>query len=1854
MNTRRLSLNNILHWWRQSTAPSVLPRLPRFHERRDSSVRSASRMVSIRGGLAALCLFTAGVRSPLRAEAAFDLAAVLQSATQSVSYPPGNAGARFVERAMGEAGGLLVTGRPARKKGTYASVAFRFAEPVNMSGLTSFSFYAKADVPALPKLGLVCQGGKYTTGFSRTSLSGSFKKFVFHRTDFKVNGQPDLARVQALDLGFGLWQFDTRKRGFTITVARFRYEGTEDSYVIPKPKRGVAVDGQFKDWGFEDNLYNWTPPDYVHLNDRSQAATKAPAWHGPAQLSGRFAFMLDDRNLYFLALIVDATPFQGAHVDQVWKNDSVELFLKFRPTEQQLRLGGAGPDVQMVFDCGEDTTRTRCFLRGKPAKVVVRRKTLPRSWLVAGRQTKGYVLEAAVPLAGLGVPAPERGMLIGYSLKLNDASGLSLTATPENPEPHATVRAFRRAYFQIPLVEEKSIAFGPPARDVFWPARYTRGEGRVRVWDMSRAVRKRMSQTVERLYLNTFWAVQGVESGDTSPKPGAWAYMPLPMGIGWYTPIYRPQAPSSDTLGRELSYDVLGGRKGSFFWFERMFTPPREFQAGKLRLVFEYAVEEATVYLNGRILGRVDCANTALDVTGRVKCGEANRIDVLLYCPVRPGYSVRNGWGITGDVYLEQHAHAPVIRDIWVKQASGLDGSFEIVTELGAADFHDTRLTADVLDKGQRVVAHAQSDAPAAVTALKGVCKSFRPWSPAHPNLFTLRLRFERGGKLIDERRKRFGFRTFEIKNARFLLNGRILRLRAAHATNPSHVMDPGRMRMLKRYGHNSIFLHAGDFGHNTPLFDKMDEVGLVGFAPTSRAWSNEKTVAAIRRYRSHPCVLGYVSDQFGLLSIDGFNHNPFQTSDTYYPESAEAVKLLRFLRKRYDFFHSLDPTRPYFPQATGNFEGAFRSVNHYPTFDLNLLDHAMYFVPWAKRKRPLLPFHLYECGVFALPPDITHPEHKFPVCEDFRMVKRLTSYECASRYLGTQAFDGWRGWEAMMMRASVRGFRTCGIDGFTPWTQDDMFLAPCNTTRAQDIKDNRRLSYRYFLAPFEDVFDDSWMRLNSWYYRLRGQARWPWPAKYGQGKLTPKRSMFTSVYENEMQPLFAYIGGPPRDVFAREHNFYAGERIERQIVAINDTERDADVALTVAFEVNGKSERRRFKLRVPQGGILRQPFAFTAPAGERKARATLRLTCRSAAGESCSDTFAVTVFPKHRAPDWPSLARGVRIGVVPSPDKPRLIAKVGLPARTVSLKRPLPGDLDVLLVERNALSKHIRRDQLERFVNAGGRVVVFEQTDSSALDWRLRERRLETAFIADRKHPIVTGLDDADLAYFRGPARIVPREKGPSRFYRHGQSVAIPTPHLTNEGLVASYVMQKPCYGDVHPVLVAGYDLEESALIELRSGRGAMWLCQTDVTDRYGLDPAATRLVDNLLRYVITTKPPAETAVVAYVGGPQGTAFLDRLGIAYSGERGASPVLVLGEGARLDAGLVKHRRAVVVLPFAGYLPAGVAARPVRIQKLDYPHYWNTTYYQFDLMKSPRPAPDRLGAGVGSAFRGLVDNDAYFFESPRLNSFVVSPSSEFKVEWRSEHGTMIEGHMGSTRMVLCSVNPYVMRHGECRRKAWRIWSVVFSNLGVANRFRLRLSPPALDLSGRDWTFLTDPDGVGDKVGYPRGEFGGRKPRPIRVGRVWEEQGVTERNPNIASPPDSAYDGFAWYFCRATIPASLRGEPLYLHVGGVRDIRTFNRLTNRTDLWVNGAKQPDPVGVYNAKEGGRAGRLWRLDPKVIRFGAQNLIALRVYNDQAAGGIHRKPVRLETEGQNPGMPFPYEFVRSKYTPYFFWAW
>ncbi len=1767
--------------------------------------------------------------------------------------------------ALGNEPGLKFTAQTSTKKDNYACAVYIFQSPVELKDFKTIEFSVKADHTTHIMVGLECEGGSMTGTWYKEAAGKDFKKFIFDRSAMKIKGNPDLSKIKNINIGFGTWEFDTSKEGFTATVAGINVIDTQAMYVIPRPTAGVAIDALYsKDWGYEDNLYNWTPPDFIKLDKAKFVIPGGPQWKGPEQLSGQFALMKDDSNIYFLAIVADETSAGGASVES-WNNDSIELFLV--PGIKKKELAGeavlSSKGMQIIFDCGANNNPPLVFVKGAKSNAKIETKLVRNSLLVNGKQTSGYVLEAAIPVSAFPGWNPEKGQLLAYDIKLNDSTGVSLIATPENLKPHATFKNFKKGYLEF-VADEKTreLTFGSPAADLFWPSKYTVGK-KIKIWDDSQAYSRDISSTTKRIYLNSLWAVQGADNENMSPAPDKWVYMPLPMGIGWYSPVFRPDSKIPGQLSNnEGSWDDIGASKRSFFWYERMFVPDAALQGKTVRLNLEYVYKEAAVYLNGKFTGTVTTSNPSLDVTSQLDYGKPNRIDLMLFTAVYPGITIGNGTGINGDIYLEAFNQRPVIKDVWVKKADGVDGKFDIVVESTLSG--KGTVSCAVIDKDGRTLATAEKAvSDNGVTEVSGVCKDFRPWSPEKPEMFKLNVKITADTATVQEKTVDFGFRRFEIKDGHFLVNNKIMRMRAGFANNPSGVYDPERLQYLKKFGFNFIYLHSMSDGYNDALYELLDRSGFMVMAPINHAFSDPETVAEIRRFRNHPSVIAYISDPYGQLDVNGFAHNPFAMNDNFVPDSQEALNLYAFLQRRFNLFQTADTTRPYISQGTGNLPGSMKNSHQYPCNELNLIDRVMYYAPWSERQEKKLPHFIYEAGTSNLTSvDATHPYDKFPVDEG-RMVSRLLVHEIGARYLGNKVFDNWQYWGAMLHQGSLRGFRTAGIDGFTAWVDDDIFLAPANTVEALDIKDNRQLSYKYFMLPYDQVIENNWMRMNSWYYRLRAIARWQWPEQYGQGKIKPVASEFTAIYENEMQPFFAYIGGEKGHVYAQDHNYYGGDAVSKQLVAINDTENAVAQKFELALEVGGRNVKKEtMTIDAPQGGIIQRPFEFTLPEVAVKTPAVIRLSYVDKDGKTRGDVFKITIFPRRNVDgadyavmdlaQWQSKHPDVKIGL--AADGQTLTAKTGLKFNKIDLRQAIPEDIKLLIVERCALSRQTDGDAMKNFIDRGGRALIFEQTDAGLLDWRLRERRIEHLFIADKTHPAVAGLDDADLAYLRGMAGTVTSEKRPSEHYRNNHGPALETPHLTNEGIAAAYVMDKPCYGSFTPILNCGYAMEETALLEIRSGSGKAVLCQVDVTDRYGLDPASTRLVNNLLLYMLNEKPPAALPAVKYFGGNDGLKFLDRLGIDAKGGASAE-VAVIGDNATVTAAELEAFKSVVILPFSNFLPSGIAVKKTRIQMLTYPHFWNTTYYQMFLQKSLQPGADRLGEAVSPFFTGLTDTDFYFFENQEIKSFSLNKAGNgINLEWASARGVAAVFKTGSTNLILCGADPYVITSDESRRKAWRIWSMIFSNLKLQNRFTSSWKIPPLDISEGDWTFLTDPDGSGEKTGFQNGQFGGRQPRNILTGKVWEEQGVNEKNPNINSAPESAYDGFGWYFRRVTLPESVKGVKLYFEINGVTDIATYKSTDNQTTLWLNGKKMPAPVGVYNAHMGGRGARFWELPAGSFKPGADNFIAIQIFNNSGVGGIHRKPVRFEIEGQNQDMLFPYEFMRSKYTNYFFWCW
>ncbi len=257
------------------------------------------------------------------------------------------------------------------------------------------------------------------------------------------------------------------------------------------------------------------------------------------------------------------------------------------------------------------------------------------------------------------------------------------------------------------------------------------------------------------------------------------------------------------------------------------------------------------------------------------------------------------------------------------------------------------------------------------------------------------------------------------------------------------------------------------------------------------------------------------------------------------------------------------------------------------------------------------------------------------------------------------------------------------------------------------------------------------------------------------------------------------------------------------------------------------------------------------------------------------------------------------------------MLGGLGIECLPVDAGADLSG-YDVLIIGKAALTPDFPGPNLAG-VKKGLKVIVFEQTSEvleKRLGLRVVEYGLRYAYKRVADHPLLAGLDAENLRDWRGEATILAapdevRDERPGLCRRPTVKWCdIPVTRIWrcgNRGNVASVLIEKPARGNFLPLIDGGYSLQYSPLMEYREGRGMALFCQMDVTGRTESDPAAERLVRNMIQYVSQWKPsPGRQAL--YVGDPAGKSHLEKAGVSVSpyagGKLTPEQVLVAGPGA--------------------------------------------------------------------------------------------------------------------------------------------------------------------------------------------------------------------------------------------------------------------------------------------------------------------------------------------------------------------
>ncbi|MBQ0116134.1 MAG: DUF4982 domain-containing protein [Bacteroidales bacterium] len=402
------------------------------------------------------------------------------------------------------------------------------------------------------------------------------------------------------------------------------------------------------------------------------------------------------------------------------------------------------------------------------------------------------------------------------------------------------------------------------------------------------------------------------------------------------------------------SEKIRTGRTGSLPWigegtYRRTFTVDR--QCGHAELIFDGAMADAHVYVNGKLAGHWPYGYNAfrIDVTPYLNTdGSENALEVRLNNkPLSSRWYP--GAGIYRPVKLHMTREAASL-DTWgayittekVKDGEAIISVRHKMVEGKKGTAYS--LAIKVLDNKGNIVATGSSTADG-VGDFHDVVTVTSPnlWSPETPNLYKAVFTLSDGNTDIDRQEVKFGIRTISFtKENGFMLNGKRREFKGVcmhHDLGPlgTAVNKTALIRQIKKL--KEMGANAIRTSHNMPSTMQMelcDSLGMMVMAESFDAWKDVKVkngynllwdewwskdvTNLVLNHRNHPCIVMWSASN--------------EISEQWHSQGATMMKNIAQL------FHRLDPTRPVTggmnsPEAA--LESGFAYYNDVPGLNYNL-----------------------------------------------------------------------------------------------------------------------------------------------------------------------------------------------------------------------------------------------------------------------------------------------------------------------------------------------------------------------------------------------------------------------------------------------------------------------------------------------------------------------------------------------------------------------------------------------------------------------------------------------------------------------------------------------------------------------------------------------------------------------------------------------------------------------------------------------------------------------------------------------------------------------------------------------------
>lgn len=379
---------------------------------------------------------------------------------------------------------------------------------------------------------------------------------------------------------------------------------------------------------------------------------------------------------------------------------------------------------------------------------------------------------------------------------------------------------------------------------------------------------------------------------------GEWEFTPDPSGT--FSASALPEKARWRTARVPLSWQAqfpdLRDYQGAA-WYRTSFILPGWSDSETVLSTFQAVDYQSEVYINGRLAGSHEGGYTpfTLEITPLVRPGE-NELLMRVYDP--PVHAAKQG--------APAYAEIPHGKQSWYLQTSGIwrDAAIQIRPRRHLQQVHITpamdgtlaielsfnragnsggtdRVRLQIIDPNGHILLSERVGCPAAETRFAVQRHISRPllWSPNTPQLYTLAVQLNRD----EERRERFGFRSFAARAGRLYLNGEPFYLMGALDqdfypesiyTTPSSDYLRDEMRKARAMGLNLLRCHIKV--PDPRYLEIADETGLLvwceipnwdHYTPEAAARGMATFSEMVQRDWNHPSVVLYslINESWGL-----------------------------------------------------------------------------------------------------------------------------------------------------------------------------------------------------------------------------------------------------------------------------------------------------------------------------------------------------------------------------------------------------------------------------------------------------------------------------------------------------------------------------------------------------------------------------------------------------------------------------------------------------------------------------------------------------------------------------------------------------------------------------------------------------------------------------------------------------------------------------------------------------------------------------------------------------------------------------------------------------------------------------